>query len=420
MRVLAATLWVVSPSIKHQIVLTSIYENLHCTHRSVKYSVNINELIDQGNQHRSNNQPEQALQCYALAFAQDRNSSAAFNNYGNVLREVGEPQAAIPFLQRALQLEPKNVTARFNLAVAHLLAGDYAQGWPAYETRWDYEHLAGSMPPFSQPRWTGQDLQGKTILVVGEQGHGDNIQFVRFVYNLHVMGAEIILQVTDGLVPMFSASPIIKRVSGYDYSVSDFDYWTPIMSIPGILGVTLENMPRPVNYLNADAGLQRRWQDYFGPKHRMRVGFSWSGRRDNWLNRHKGMPFEQMLELIQAHPQHEWINLQADCTPEEEEKLKSLGVHCLPPNPNMWADTAAQMMHMDLIISVDTAVAHLAGSLGRPVWIMLNWFSTDWRWLLNRDDSPWYATARLFRQPKMGDWASVTHKVGQYLSWFKV
>jgi hypothetical protein len=192
------------------------------------------------------------------------------------------------------------------------------------------------------------------------------------------------------------------------------------MSIPGILGVTLGNMPRPVNYLNADAGLQRRWQDYFGPKHRMRVGFSWSGRRDNWLNRHKGMPFEQMLELIQAHPQHEWINLQADCTPEEEETLKSLGVHCLPPNPNMWADTAAQMMHMDLIISVDTAVAHLAGSLGRPVWIMLNWFSTDWRWLLNRDDSPWYATARLFRQPEMGNWTSVTQKVGQYLSWFKV
>jgi hypothetical protein len=382
--------------------------------------MDINQIIEQGNQYRADNQPEAALRCYAEAMRLDRNSSAAFNNYGNVLREVGEPEGAVPFLTRAMQLEPKNVTAKFNLAVAHLLAGNYEAGWPAYETRWDYEHLAGTMPPFSQPRWKGEDLRGKTILVVGEQGHGDNIQFVRFLYNLHVMGAEIILQVTDGLVPLLSASSIIKRVSGYDYTVTDFDYWVPIMSIPGIIGVTATNLPRPVNYLNPDAALQKHWQDYFGPKTKMRVGFSWSGRRDNWLNKHKGMPFEEMVAMIQANPDYEWVNFQADCTPEEEARLKEIGVHCLPANPNMWADAAAQMMHMDVVVSVDTAVAHLAGSLGRPTWIMLNWFATDWRWMLNRDDCIWYSTARLFRQPAMGDWASVTKKVSQYLSWFKV
>jgi hypothetical protein len=382
--------------------------------------MDINQIIEQGNQYRANNQPEAALQCYAEAMRLDRNSSAAFNNYGNVLREVGEPEGAVPFLTRAMQLEPKNVTAKFNLAVAHLLAGNYEAGWPAYETRWDYEHLAGTMPPFSQPRWKGEDLRGKTILVVGEQGHGDNIQFVRFLYNLHVIGAEIILQVTDGLVPLLSASSIIKRVSGYDYTVTDFDYWVPIMSIPGIIGVTATNLPRPVNYLNPDAALQKHWQDYFGPKTKMRVGFSWSGRRDNWLNKHKGMPFEEMVAMIQANPDYEWVNFQADCTPEEEARLKEIGVHCLPANPNMWADAAAQMMHMDVVVSVDTAVAHLAGSLGRPTWIMLNWFATDWRWMLNRDDCIWYSTARLFRQPAMGDWTSVVKKVSQYLSWFKV
>lgn len=382
--------------------------------------MNPNELIEQGNYLRSTDQPEQALQCYGIAMVQDRNSSAAFNNYGNVLREVGDPKGAVPFLERAIQLEPKNVTAHFNLAIAYLLDGNYEKGWPAYETRWDYEHLAGTMPPFSQPRWKGEDLKGKTILVVGEQGHGDNIQFVRFLYNLHVMGAEIILQVTDGLVPLLSSSSIIKRVSGYDYTVTDFDYWVPIMSVPGIIGVTATNLPRPVNYLNPDAALQKHWQDYFGPKTKMRVGFSWSGRRDNWLNKHKGMPFEDMVAMIQANPEYEWVNFQADCTPEEEAKLKEIGVHCLPANPNMWADAAAQMMHMDVIVSVDTAVAHLAGSLGRPTWIMLNWFATDWRWMLNRDDCIWYSTARLFRQPAMGDWASVTKKVSQYLSWFKV
>jgi len=377
-------------------------------------------LIEQGNQHRADNQPEAALQCYALAFSQDRKLAAAFNNYGNVLREVGEPEAAIPFLRRAIQLEPSNVTSRFNLAVAQLLSGNCEEGWPGYEVRWDYEHLAGTLPKFPQPRWTGQDLKGKTILVMGEQGHGDNIQFVRFLYNLHVMGAEIILQVTDGLVPLLAPSPIIKRVSGYDFSVSDFDYWIPIMSIPGVLGVTLTNLPKPINYLNADQQLQQQWLQKLGPKKRMRVGFAWSGRRDAWLNTHKGMPFAEMLDMIRANPTYEWINLQIDATDEEVAELEAAGVTMYPGSITSFADTAALIMHLDVVLSVDTAIAHLAGALGRPVWIMLNWFAVDWRWLLNRDDSPWYSTARLFRQPAMGDWASVTKKVSQYMSWFKV
>ena len=377
-------------------------------------------LIEQGNQHRANNQPEAALQCYALALSQDRKLAPAFNNYGNVLREVGEPEAAIPFLKRAIQLDPNNVTSKFNLAVAQLLSGNCEEGWPGYEVRWDYEHLAGTLPKFSQPRWTGQDLKGKTILVMGEQGHGDNIQFVRFIYNLHVLGAEIILQVTDGLVPMLASSPIIKRVSGYDFSVTDFDYWIPIMSIPGVLGVNLTNLPKPVNYLNADQQLQQQWLQKLGPKKRMRVGFAWSGRRDAWLNIHKGMPFAEMLALIKANPTYEWINLQIDATPEETAELEAAGVTMFPGSITSFSDTSALMMHLDVVLSVDTAIAHLAGALGRPTWIMLNWFAVDWRWLLNRDDSPWYSTARLFRQPSMGDWASVTKKVSQYLSWFKV
>ena len=255
---------------------------------------------------------------------------------------------------------------------------------------------------------------------MGEQGHGDNIQFVRFLYNLHVMGAEIILQVTDGLVPMLIGSPIIKRVSGYDFSVTDFDYWIPIMSIPGVMGITLANLPKPINYLNADANLQQQWLQKLGAKKRMRVGFAWSGRRDAWLNIHKGMPFADMLAMIRANPTYEWINLQIDATAEEVAELEAAGVTTYPGSISSFADTSALIMHLDVVLSVDTAIAHLAGALGRPTWIMLNWFAVDWRWLLNRDDSPWYSTARLFRQPVMGDWASVTKKVSQYLSWFKV
>ena len=382
--------------------------------------MNSSELIEAGNQHRANHAPEQALQCYAQAFVQDPDCAAAFNNYGNVQREMGYPERAVPFLQHAATLDPANITARFNLAVCYLLQGNYAQGWPAYESRWDYEHLAGTEPRYSQPRWRGEDLKGKTILVVGEQGHGDCIQFVRFVYNLHAQGAQVKLQVTDGLIPLLSSSNIIQQVGGYNTDMGEFDYWVPIMSIPGLLGITLDNLPRIQSYMNADSALHSAWLERLGPKRRMRVGFSWSGRRDAWLNQHKGVPFETVLAMIRSAPEYEWINLQIDATEDEELALADAGVTRYPGSIRSFADTAALIMCADVVISVDTAITHLAGSLGRPVWVMLNQYSTDWRWLLNRDSSPWYSTARLFRQPVRGDWASVTKKITQYLSWFKV
>jgi hypothetical protein len=382
--------------------------------------MNTNELIDQGNTLRSQNQPLKALEYYAQAFVQDPDSSAAWNNYGNVIRECGYPARGIPFLEHAIVLDPNSVTARFNLAVCFLMSGDYTKGWQQYEWRWKYEHLDGTLPKYTQPRWTGQDLKGKTIMVQGEQGHGDNIQFVRFLYNLHVLGAKIKLKVTDGLIPMLSAGSIIDRVMSYNEEDNEFDYWIPIMSIPGVLGITLENLPRPVNYLNADVGLQKQWLDVLGPKKKMRVGFAWSGRRDAWLNQHKGMPFETMLDLIKRNPQYEWINLQIDATPEETQALSDAGVKMFPGAIRSFAETAALIMAMDVVLSVDTAIAHLSGALGRPTWIMLNWFGTCWRWMTVREDTPWYSTARLFRQPAIGDWNSVTKKVEQYLSWFKV
>ena len=379
-----------------------------------------NTLIAQGNDLRAQHRPQEALKCYAQAFVNDPDSSAAWNNYGNVLRECGQPLRSIPFLQHAILLEPTSATAQFNLAVAWLILGNYEQGWRQYETRWNYEHLAGQLPRYTQPRWTGQDLKDKTILVEGEQGHGDNIQFIRFIYNLHIMGAKIKLKVTDSLIPLLAGSPLIETIGKYTDDVGDFDYWTPIMSIPGILGITLENLPRPVNYLNADMDKQQEWLQRLGPKNRMRVGFCWSGRKDNWLNEHKGMPFPVMLDLIKANPQYEWVNLQIDASAEEEAELAAAGVSRFPGTIQSFADTAALIMAMDVVIGVDTAVSHLSGALGRPTWIMLNWFGTDWRYLLGRDDSPWYSTARLFRQPAQDDWASVTKKIAQYLSWMKV
>jgi hypothetical protein len=378
------------------------------------------QLIAHGNTAREQNDPELALKYYAQALVQDRNSASAFNNYGNVLRECGDPAGGIPFLQRSIQLAPEHPTAQFNLAVAYLLSGDYGRGWPQYESRWRYEHLNGLLPNYEQPRWTGQDLKDKTILVIGEQGHGDNIQFIRFVGDLAGRGARVLVAVSPNLIPLFRSIPQIAELFEPGQALPVFDYWTPIMSVPGLIGSTLANLSHVQSYLGVDNALAREWQTRLGPKTRLRVGFCWSGRKDTWINRHKGMPFDTMLELIKRNPNYEWINLQCDCTAEEEDELVKYGVSAYPGSIKTFADSAALIHHLDVVLAVDTAVAHLSGALGRPTWVMLSQFALDWRWLLDRDSSPWYSTATLFRQPKMGDWASVTDKVHKYLSWYKV
>jgi hypothetical protein len=377
------------------------------------------ELIDRGNQLREETRPIEALQHYAQAFIHSPDAFSAYNNYGNVLRELGHPERSIPFLQNALNIIPGQPTANFNLAVAYLLAGDYQKGWPQYETRWEFEHLNGMLPKFEQPRWTGEDLKGKTILIVGEQGHGDNIQFIRFVNNLRELGAEIILQMSDPLISLFDSTEI-KKIIRFTDTPENFDYWTPIMSIPAILKTTIDTIPSQLQYLGANANSAAEWQKRLGIKNRLRVGFCWSGRRDSWINRHKAMPFIEMLTLIKQNPSYEWINLQADCTAEEEKILSVAGVTAYPGTIQNFSDTAGLVHHLDVVLSVDTAIAHLAGAMGRPVWIMLNAYALDWRWLLKRDDSPWYLSARLFRQPAIGDWESVTKKIHQYLGWYKI
>ena len=376
-------------------------------------------LIAHGNTAREENNPELALKYYAEALTKDRRSASAFNNYGNVLRELGDPVGAVPFLQRSIQLAPTHPTAQFNLAVAYLLAGDYAHGWPQYESRWNYEHLAGALPTYSQPRWTGQDIKDKTVLVVGEQGHGDNIQFVRFIGDIVSRGARVVLTLNSSLRPLI-LGPSIPTILVDGDPLPEFDYWIPIMSIPSVIGTTVENIASVQYYLTADAQLQKQWQTILGHKTRLRIGFCWSGRRDTWINRHKAMPFETMLALVRRNPDYEWVNLQCDCTAEEEAELVAAGVRAYPGAIQSFADSAALIMHMDVVLSVDTAVAHLAGALGRPVWVMLSQYALDWRWLLDRDSSPWYSTARLFRQPKMGDWTSVTDKIHKFLSWYKI
>jgi hypothetical protein len=372
-------------------------------------------LISQGNAHREQHKPDLALACYAQAFVQDPEHTGAFNNYGNVMREMGFPDRAQPFLEHAIRIDPTNETARFNLAVCYLLQGNYAQGWPAYEDRWNYEHLKGALPQLPQPRWSGQDLKDKTILVIGEQGLGDTIQFARFVLNLQQLGATVVMVVDPNMVGLFGPGTI-----AYNDPLPPYDYWTTIMSIPGILGITLENLSSPLSYLSPDTVAVKQWQQRLGTKKKLRIGFSWSGRKDTWIHQHKSVPLGQIVNMIQACPQYEWVNLQIDADETESKTLTDLGCTTYPGTITCMADSAALISCMDVVVSVDTAVSHLAGALGRPTWIMLNQYGTDWRWLLNRSTSPWYPTVRLFRQPTIGNWGPVMTQITRHLDLFKI
>jgi hypothetical protein len=380
--------------------------------------MNTEELIESGNQAREQNNPLQALLFYAQAFTQDPDSFSAWNNYGNVLRECGRPDRAIAFLQNAVAIAPDQPTANFNLAVSYLLMGDYDRGFKQYEWRWKYEHLADSLPAFKQPCWSGEDLKDKTILILGEQGHGDTIQFARFINNLYNLGARVKLQANDNVSTLFNHAGL--ELLTFEQDPGEFDYWVPIMSIPGVLGTTMDTLPQDLQYLGASPAKIKEWNERLGLKHKLRVGFAWSGRRDSWINRHKAMPFVDILTLIKSCPDYDWYNLQLDCTPEEEQILAAAGVNLFPGTVTNFADTAGLVHHLDVVISVDTAIAHLAGAMGRPTWIMLSQYALDWRWLLGRDDSPWYPSARLFRQPTMGNWKPVLEKIHQYLSWYKI
>jgi hypothetical protein len=377
-------------------------------------------LIEQGNQHRTDRRYQEALQCYLLAAAQEPRSVAAFNNYGNVTRELGYPAQARPWLEHALRLAPDFVTAEFNLAVAALLEGDYARGWPLYESRWRYEHLSGTLPNFSQPRWQGQDIRDQTILIVGEQGHGDIIQMSRFLMHLHRLGARVILRSNANVLSLYAHSTMIHGLLPETDPLPEFDTWSPIMSLPGVLNQTLKNL-EPVNlYLTAAADQVTQWRQRLGPKSRLRVALAWRGRPDSWLNQHKGVPFPVIMDLISGQPHIEWHCAQMDATTDERLALQDQGVMMHDNTIQCWADTAGLLHHCDIVLSADTALAHLGGAMGRPTWIMLNRFAQDWRWLLDRDDSPWYGSVRLFRQSQIDDWTSVIQRVIQYLAWFKI
>ena len=367
----------------------------------------------------------EALHSYDQAIHIQPGYAQAFNNRGNTLKELGRfDQASISFSQ-CLALNPNNAGAQWNSSCLLLLMGDFESGWKGHEWRWHHEKIPSSKDKrnFPQPLWLGNyPLQGKTILLHAEQGLGDTLQFCRYVPLVAQLGAKVILEVQAPLIGLLKDLEGVNTLIARGDALPAFDYQCPLMSLPLAFQTTLESIPAATPYLSANPHRVRVWQDRLGPKTKPRVGLVWNGghRQDQpelWnVNQRRNLPLEKIARLQSLDM--EFYSLQKGDPAESELKQKQAAVW--PTLMNYaddlkdFTDTAALMQCMDLIISVDTSCAHLAGALGKPVWI-LNRFDSCWRWLLEREDSPWYPTAKLYRQKTPGDWDGVIERVAMDL-----
>ena len=334
----------------------------------------------------------------------------ASNELARVVTDQGRPEGALQILRDGAAEHPDIVSFRWHEALVLLLLGRFNEGWPAYETRW-------KVPGHDQahPNYCVLDLSrvaGQRILVKEEQGRGDVIQFLRYIRPLAALGARVRLSVYGDLVPLALEMPDVEQVIGPDNDEADFDQLTAVMSLPLAFSTTIETIPARVPYLRAPAGRVGRMNHHLGPPSGPRIGLVWSGSLAS-LPR-SAIPLTA-LEPLLHQPNLEFHCLQKEIAAADRAWLERSGQ--IATHEKMlddFGDTAALIEAMDLVISIDTSVAHLAGALAKPVWIMLP-FNPDWRWLLGRDDSPWYPTARLFRQPAPGDWDGVVRSVAASL-----
>jgi len=358
--------------------------------------------------------PQEAVACYDQALRLKPGYAEAHCNRGAALQELGQAQAALASYAQALRLKPGYADAHFNESLARLLTGDFARGWEEYEWRWRAAAFPSPRRDIPQPLWLGQEpLQGKTILLHAEQGLGDTIQFCRYAKRVAEQGATVWLEVPAPLKALLTTLEGVGGIVAAGEPLPAFDYHCPLMSLPLACRTTLANIPAAASYLRADPGLAKRWQARLGGAALPRIGLVWSGGTAFKNDRNRSIPLSQFSKL--PTPQAQFASLQKELREADRAELER--------HPEIahygdelfdFAETAALIANLDLVVAVDTAVAHLAAALGKPVWLLLP-FCPDWRWLLDRDDSPWYPTVRLFRQDTPGDWDGVIARVADAL-----
>jgi tetratricopeptide (TPR) repeat protein len=369
--------------------------------------------------HRELGALDEALAAGREALRRAPGDARVHDELGLIAWELGRHDEALECFDQALALDPGNPHVARNRAMVLLLLGDYQRGLPAFEARWAEALLRRAS--FRQPLWDGTPFRGRTLLVHAEQGLGDTLQFVRYLPMVKERGGRVIFACPEAL------SGLLAEIQGADVVVSlrregvdwpQFDVHAPLLSLPRIFGTNLDTIPARVPYLHANRGRAEFWATELGNDGRLKVGIAWQGNRAYGRDHLRSVPLERFAPLaevpgirlfsLQNGPGREQIGAEALGWP-----LADLGER-LDLATAQFVDTAAVMTVLDLVIAIDSASAHLAGALGVPVWITTS-FVPDWRWHLEREDSPWYPTARLFRQPSRGDWTSVFERIAREL-----
>ncbi len=379
--------------------------------------------INRGNALVALDQLEAAVAGYGRAIELKPDHTDALRARGLALARLGCCGRALSDYTRALEINPDDAKTHVNRALLRLRLGDYPEGWSEFDWRWrltnDVFHQ--ERRSFAQPRWTGiEPLIGKTLFLHSEQGLGDSIQFCRYVPLLAALGAKVILEVHPPLLTLLSTLDGVAQTIVRGEAPPAFDYYCPLLSVPAVFHTTLHDVPSQVPYIRCDTAKVRHWKERLGERAGKRVGLVWSGgfRPDQpefWsANDRRNIPLAKLAALkiadIEFYSLQKGGPAQAELAQLIDARWDGLPMRDYTADLHDFSDTAALISQLDLIISVDTSVAHLAGALGRPVWIM-NRFDSCWRWLMNRSDSPWYPTARLYGQERAGDWDGVLSRV---------
>ena len=397
---------------------------VHSYRQALQLNPNYVEVyVNLGNTLAAQGKPEEAIRCYEQILKAKPHDAEAFTNIGNVHRDLGRFNEALACFEQALWCDPTRAGPHHNRALLWLLMGQWSAGWPEYEWRWQTPDF--SRHDFRQPRWDGSPLAGRTLLVVAEQGLGDTIQFIRYLPLLQPFGGRVIFQCQVPLQRLLVSCAGLADVAIQGASLPPFDYYIPLLSLPGVLGTKPTNVPAVVPYIDAEAHAVAHWRRELEPLGGFKIGIAWQGSPAYRYDRQRSIPLVQFARLAEK-PDIHLISLQKG---HGSEQLTSYLGSLARPERSKWLDlaskldegsgafldTAAVMKNLDLVISSDTAIAHLAGALAVPVWVALP-LIPDWRWLLEREDSPWYPTMRLFRQTRSGNWNDVFESIAADLN----
>jgi tetratricopeptide (TPR) repeat protein len=344
---------------------------------------------------------ETAAAEYRIALAMRPDYAQASNNLGSALKQLEQFDDAAAAFNRALELRPDYAAPHWNLGLLRLLLGDFPGGWPEYEWRWQVRELNPPQIKSPRPRWDGTDLNGRRILLYTEQGFGDAMQFVRYVPLVVKRGGKVILCCQPELLPLLKTVEGVEAAALMDQQTPDFDVHYPLMSLPALFSTTLADIPAAIPYLHPDPEKVQWWNQRLAGDDRLKIGLVWAGLAKHAHDRHRSIAPELLAPLAKTRPAR-FVSLQKG-RPNSPAPQLPMEMDDWTNDLKDFSDTAALVANLDLVITVDTAVAHLAGAMGKPVWVLLQKVP-DWRWMLNRSDSPWYPTVRLFRQPTRGDW----------------